>query len=57
MWIFSEKSNPENWAGGVAVLVTNIIVAGYCYSAFTEDGDDPNDTKGPRVGTSKQRTD
>ena len=57
MWIFSKKPSPENWAGGVAVVVTNLIVGGYCYSAFMEDDDDPKDTKGPRMGDSKQRTD
>ena len=45
MWIFSHKKNPENWAGGVAIVVVNLIVGGYCYSAFIEDSDDVNDEK------------
>ena len=57
MWAFRNKQNPENWAGGVAIVVTNLIVGGYCYSAFMEEDDDPNDTRGPRTGSSKQRTD
>ena len=57
MWIFSHKQNPENWAGGAAIIVTNIVVGGYCYSALMEDDEDPNDIKGPRTGTAKQRTD
>ena len=55
-WAFSNKQNPEDWAGGVAVLTTNIIVAGYCYIAFIEDRDN-NDEGGPKTGTSKQRVD
>lgn len=57
MWSFSDKKNPESWAGGLAILVTNIIVAGYCVSAFMEEDDDPEDSGGPRKGTQKQRTD
>lgn len=57
MSIFADKKNPENWAGGVAIIVTNIIIAGYCYSAFSEEDDDPNDRRGPRRGDNKQRTD
>lgn len=57
MWLFSEKQHPENWAGGIAIAVTNIIVAGYCYSAFNEEDDDPDDARGPKKGSLKQRTD
>lgn len=58
MWIFEERKNPENWAAGVAILITNIIVGGYSYSALTEEDDeDHNDRRGPRRGSSKQRTD
>jgi VMA21-like domain len=58
MSVFAQKTHPENWAGGAAIIVTNIIVGGYCYSALTEeDDDDTNDRCGPRSGTSKQRTD
>eukprot|EP00934_Nitzschia_sp_Nitz4_P000006 Nitzschia sp. Nitz4//scaffold10_size219509//62815//63197//NITZ4_001412-RA/size219509-augustus-gene-0.223-mRNA-1//1//CDS//3329532872//6//frame0 len=57
LWVFQNKTHPENWAGGVAILVTNIIVGGYCYSAFLEDDEDENDRRGPRRGNNKQRTD
>jgi hypothetical protein len=54
-------SNPDNWAGGAAILVTNLIVAGYCYSAYKEDLNDDtkkdNDETAPRVGIYKQRLD
>jgi hypothetical protein len=57
MWFFAEKKNPDNWAGGAAILVTNIIIGGYCYSALTEEDDDPNDRRGPKRGSQKERTD
>jgi drug/metabolite transporter (DMT)-like permease len=57
MWIFSEKKNPENWAGGAAIIITNLIIGGYCYSALTEEDDDPNDRRGPKTGSQKERTD
>jgi hypothetical protein len=57
MWYFSDKKNPESWAGGMAIFVTNVIVAGYCYSAFNEEDDDPDDSAVPRKGQHKQRTD
>lgn len=59
MQIFSHKKSPENWAGAVAILVTNIIVGGYCYVAYIEDSDDDdqNDRSGPKSGQSKQRVD
>ena len=57
MWLFSEKKHPENWAGGVAILVTNIIIGVYCWSALSEEDDDPNDERFPKSGNSKQRTD
>jgi hypothetical protein len=55
MWYFADKKHPENWAGGIAIVLTNIIVGGYCYSALTEE--DEHDSKGPRTGNIKQRTD
>lgn len=56
--LFTEKEHPDNWAGGLAILVTNIVVFGYCYSAFQEPDDEPeNDEDGPRVGIFKKRTD
>mmetsp|Transcript_31077 Transcript_31077/g.44122 ORF Transcript_31077/g.44122 Transcript_31077/m.44122 type:complete len:96 (+) Transcript_31077:121-408(+) len=59
MWVFQSKKEPDNWAGGLAILVTNIVVAGYCYSAFSEEDEDEfkTDAAGPRVGVFKQRTD
>jgi hypothetical protein len=51
-FLFQEKAHPENYAGGVAILVTNLIIAGYCYSAFTEE-----DQEGPKRGIRKERTD
>lgn len=57
MWYFSDKKYPENWAAGLAMIVTNAIVAGYCYSAFMEEDDDRDDSSGPRHGKMKQRID
>lgn len=56
MWAFSDRTNPENWAGGVAIIVTNVVVGGYCYVAYMEDRD-VNDADGPNRGTSKKRVD
>jgi VMA21-like domain len=56
MQVFSHKQSPENWAGAVAIVMTNIIVGGYCYLAFIEDRDD-NDRDGPQKGSFKQRVD
>jgi VMA21-like domain len=57
-------SSPDNWAGAAAILVTNVVVGGYCYSAYLEDLNDPtkkdsamNDADAPRVGIYKQRVD
>jgi VMA21-like domain len=59
MQVFAHKPSPENWAGAVAIVVTNIIVGGYCYVAYIEDSgdDDENDRSGPKSGASKQRVD
>ena len=60
LWMFADKKEPDNWAGGLAIVVTNIVVAGYCWSAFSEEEDpeeEKNDAAGPRVGIFKQRTD
>jgi VMA21-like domain len=54
------KEAPDTWAGGAAILVTNIIVAGYCIAAFSEKDDQAEknkDADAPRVGIYKQRTD
>jgi hypothetical protein len=56
MQLFASKTNPENWAGAVAIVMTNIIVGGYCYVAYIEDSNE-NDEKGPQKGDSKQRVD
>ena len=61
-YVFADKQQPDSWAAGAAILVTNLVVAGYCYSAFTEDLDVEDDEKDndrfqPRVGAFKQRTD
>jgi VMA21-like domain len=61
-YIFQHKRHPDNWAAGAAILVTNLVIAGYCVSAFTEEDDtklekNKNDDDGPRVGIFKQRTD
>jgi hypothetical protein len=65
--LFANKQNPDNWAGGLAILVTNIVVAGYVISAFSEPDEDflkkeersggGNDEDAPRVGAFKKRTD
>ena len=47
------------WAGFAAVGMVNVIVAGYVYSAFSEEDDtiSDGDADGPRVGAFKRRTD
>mmetsp|Transcript_14617 Transcript_14617/g.20664 ORF Transcript_14617/g.20664 Transcript_14617/m.20664 type:complete len:107 (-) Transcript_14617:216-536(-) len=65
MEVFANKQDPTMWAGGVSILVVNIVIATYVISAFSEPDDDlndrvkndPNDEAGPRVGAFKQRTD
>jgi len=59
--------NPDFFAGGAAILVTNCIVGLYCYSAYVEDQKDQSqnskrtnhykDEQPPRVGIFKTRTD
>ena len=72
-YLFASQKNPSNWAAGLAILATNIIVGTYVYVAFQEDDEiidkndknntrsasqqDENDDKVPRVGIYKQRTD
>ena len=68
-YVFYDKTEPSNWAGGAAVLVTNLIIIGYVMVAFHEP-DHPeengqqqqqrgneNDSKYPRTGVFKQRVD
>jgi hypothetical protein len=58
---FQTKETPDNWAGGAAIIMTNLIIAAYCYSAYVEDEAEKaltqNDEAGPRVGVFKQRVD
>ena len=58
-YIFSDKQNPDNWAGAAAILMTNVIVGAYCYVAYVEDRElqQDNDANQPRVGIYKQRVD
>ena len=64
-YIFQNKQQPDTWAAGLAIIVTNFVIAGYCISAFLEPDDEAtkaekekdNDTNAPRVGIFKQRTD
>ena len=60
-YVFVEKTNPDAWAGGAAVIVANLVLAHYVVTAFAEDDDEvsdkDNDQYGPRTGVFKQRTD
>eukprot|EP00584_Thalassiosira_punctigera_P022985 CAMPEP_0172554174 /NCGR_PEP_ID=MMETSP1067-20121228/53492_1 /TAXON_ID=265564 ORGANISM="Thalassiosira punctigera, Strain Tpunct2005C2" /NCGR_SAMPLE_ID=MMETSP1067 /ASSEMBLY_ACC=CAM_ASM_000444 /LENGTH=109 /DNA_ID=CAMNT_0013342495 /DNA_START=105 /DNA_END=434 /DNA_ORIENTATION=- len=66
-FLFPEKEDPLMWSGGVAVFFTNVVIAGYVISAFSEEedvdeqqlrmGGGDGDEAGPRVGAFKQRTD
>ena len=59
--VFADKEQPDNWAGGSAIIVTNLIVGVYSYLALTEPDDEEEDAKNdrsaPRVGAFKQRAD
>lgn len=59
--LLKESSQSDTWAAGAAIVVTNLIVGGYCYVAYMEDRDKEksfdNDEAHPRVGVFKQRTD
>ena len=62
---FADKEHPDNWAALSAIVMTNLIVAGYCYAAYIEDSEEKavqekQKNKGgvpPRVGIYKERTD
>jgi VMA21-like domain len=65
-YVFSSKVEPANWAGGAAVLVTNLIIMGYVIVAFSEPDDEDekrgnaahdNDVRRPRTGIFKLRVD
>ena len=60
-FLFNDKAYPENWAGAMAILAANIVVAGYVISAFSEKDDETTtsrgDADGPRTGIYKLRTD
>ena len=62
-FLFPHKDDPTTWAGGVAALFTNVIVAGYVVAAFNEGDDNADagrggdDAAGPRAGALKRRTD
>lgn len=58
---FRHKADPDSWAAGIAILVVNLVVAGFCIHAFSEKDEDAQDEskdkQQPRVGAFKQRTD
>eukprot|EP00804_Cyclotella_cryptica_P027322 CCRYP_016200-RA/>CCRYP_016200-RA protein AED:0.00 eAED:0.00 QI:262/1/1/1/1/1/2/1264/107 len=65
-YLFPNKADPTMWSGGLAVLMANVVIAGYVVSAFSEEEEElseeekrmgANDAAGPRVGAFKQRTD
>ena len=37
--VFPQKEEPLMWSGGLAVVFTNIVIAGYVISAFSEEDD------------------
>mmetsp|Transcript_28245 Transcript_28245/g.51130 ORF Transcript_28245/g.51130 Transcript_28245/m.51130 type:complete len:94 (-) Transcript_28245:95-376(-) len=55
--VFAHKAQPENWAGACSILVVNIIIGTYVWSAFSENDDiDLRMAKVPNKN-SKTRTD
>lgn len=64
LYLFDSREHPDNWAGALSIITVNLIVGGYVYSAFSEeddldtgDDDDDGDSKAPRTGIFKKRTD
>jgi hypothetical protein len=37
---FAQKAQPENWAGACTILVVNVIIGVYVWSAFHGDDED-----------------
>ena len=59
-FVFSDKEEPMMWGGFAAVIMVNVVIAGYVISAFSEEDDTEtteNDESGPRTGAFKRRTD
>lgn len=59
-FVFNKKEDPLMWGGFAAVMMVNVIIAGYVYSAFSEEDEfdtGDNDESGPRVGAFKKRVD
>lgn len=57
--VVSSTANPDNYAAAAAIIVTNLIVMGYCISAFMEDQEEQKEAV-PAVGVfrrKKERTD
>ena len=38
-FLFTNKEDPLMWSGGLAVFFTNVVIAGYVVSAFSEEED------------------
>ena len=61
-YVFAHKENPDAWSGIMAVGAANVVIAGYCWSAFSEPDDEfeggaKGDAAAPKVGIHKMRTD
>ena len=65
-YLFTKYQDPTMYSGLLAVVMANVVIFGYVYSAFSEEEDElseeekrmgDNDVSGPRVGAFKQRTD
>ena len=65
-YLFTNYQDPTMYSGLLAVVMANVVIFGYVYSAFSEEEEElseeekrmgDNDVSGPRVGAFKQRTD